>query len=91
MNRKTLLATERLMPMREQIRWDLYLSLAESRYDKGLSQNQLAELSGVPQATIARVENGKLNPTLSTIVKLAEALDVWMELTPRSPRTRHLL
>ena len=91
MNLKTLVAPERLMPIQEQIRWDLYLSLAESRYDKGLSQNQLAELSGVPQATIARIENGKSNPTLSTIVKLAEALDVWMELTPHAPRTRHLL
>ena len=50
--------------------------LAEVRKDKGLSQEQLSEKSGVHRVTIARFETGESSPTLQTLEKLAAALDV---------------
>lgn len=52
------------------------IRLAEIRKARGLSQYALAELSGVTRVTIARIETGKMNPTLQTIEKLAAALGV---------------
>lgn len=40
------------------------------------SQRYLAKKSGVIQADICRIETGKANPTLSTLVKIAKALDL---------------
>jgi transcriptional regulator with XRE-family HTH domain len=40
------------------------------------SQKQLAEESGVLQATIAQLESGRNRPTFETVVKLAAALGV---------------
>ncbi|WP_269477794.1 helix-turn-helix transcriptional regulator [Hominibacterium faecale] len=47
------------------------------REEKGLSQLQLSELSGVGRITICRLETGKLEETtVGTLTKLANALDV---------------
>lgn len=39
-----------------------------------LSQNQLAELSGIPQATISAIENGRVNLGVERAKVLARAL-----------------
>ena len=41
-----------------------------------LSQRALAELSGINQVTIARIETGVFDPRLSTLRALAKALKV---------------
>jgi transcriptional regulator with XRE-family HTH domain len=46
------------------------------RERRGLTQEQLAEKSGVGRSHLARLETGKQDPTLSTIEKLAKALGV---------------
>lgn len=50
-------------------------SLRALRLSKGLSQKDLAELAGTQQPYIARVEAGKCQPQLDTIVRMAEALE----------------
>ncbi len=60
----------------------LAVALVEGREVKQLSQKQLAELSGVPQPEISRLEGGLANPTLDTMVKLMVALDLQMALVP---------
>ena len=50
--------------------------LATIRKDADMSQEKLAALSGVHRVTIARIETGKISPTVGTLVKLAKALDV---------------
>ena len=52
------------------------IKLAQVRRDKGLSQEQLATLSGVHRVTIARFETGKANPNLQTLERLSAALGV---------------
>ena len=46
------------------------------REEKKLSQNKLAELTGVNQPTIARWENEEISPSLDNIYDLANALQV---------------
>ncbi|HAC65429.1 MAG TPA: XRE family transcriptional regulator [Cyanothece sp. UBA12306] len=46
------------------------------RKSKGLSQEELSSSSGLDRTFISRLESGLRQPTISTIIKLAEALNV---------------
>ena len=46
------------------------------RQEKGLTQEQLAELSGFSQQYISGLEQGRRNPTVVSIYELAVALGV---------------
>lgn len=48
--------------------------LVKARTERGLSQKQLEELTGVKQPVIARMENGSTTPNLSTILKVLAPL-----------------
>lgn len=50
--------------------------LREAREEKGWTQQELADQSGVNQSTIAGLELGKHRPQIGTLKKLADALDV---------------
>lgn len=52
------------------------MHLKEHREHMGLSVRRLAELSGVHYVTIVKLEGGKLDPQLSTLMKLCKALGV---------------
>lgn len=49
--------------------------LKEIRSEKGLSQQQLAELVGVSRNTISSIETGQFNPTAKLALILCIALD----------------
>lgn len=49
-------------------------ALARARRDAGLSQVELAELSGTAQAVISRIERGAVSPSLDTLSKIAKGL-----------------
>jgi len=51
-------------------------NLKRIRSDKNMSQGDIARALGVDRGYISNIENGKRNPTLATITKLAEALKV---------------
>jgi transcriptional regulator with XRE-family HTH domain len=46
------------------------------RADKGISQAQLAEATGLQQTWISHVERGRRNPSWNNVVRLAEGLSV---------------
>ena len=46
------------------------------RESKGLSQQDLAAKCNFEKSTMSRLETGRVNPTLSTLEKVAKALDV---------------
>jgi transcriptional regulator with XRE-family HTH domain len=51
-------------------------TLRQSRLSAGLSQERLARASGLDRTTLSLLERGKQQPTLSTILLLAEHLGV---------------
>ena len=51
-------------------------NLAKIRKSKGLTQTELATLSGVPRVSIARYETGKVSPNVRVLERLAKALNV---------------
>lgn len=51
------------------------------REKKGLSQRQLAELVGTTQSAIARLEGGRISPSLPTLDRIARALGAEVTVT----------
>jgi DNA-binding XRE family transcriptional regulator len=56
--------------------------LIKARQEKGISQKQLEELSGVKQPIIARMEKGNTNPQLETILKVLAPLGKTLAIVP---------
>lgn len=50
-----------------------------------LLQPQLAAVAGVSVRTIQLVEQGKANPSLETLIKLADSLGLSLELVLKDP------
>ena len=63
---------------------DLILQLKTRREVLSLTQEALAELSGVGLRTLKQLESGKGNPTLLTIEKLADVLGLELMLQVKS-------
>ncbi|MGH0030354.1 MAG: helix-turn-helix domain-containing protein [Myxococcota bacterium] len=57
------------------------------REERGLSQQQMSQLSGVPRPTWASLESGSANPTLAVLSKAAAALQVSIEELIGPPRS----
>jgi XRE family transcriptional regulator, fatty acid utilization regulator len=55
---------------------DLGTNLRAARKKLGLTQEQLGERSGVHPTEISRIEAGKRDPQVSTLRKLAAAVEV---------------
>ncbi|MBQ4603119.1 MAG: helix-turn-helix transcriptional regulator, partial [Clostridia bacterium] len=49
------------------------------RESVGLSQNKLAQISGMKQSSINRYENGSATPSPENMVKLADYYDVSLD------------
>lgn len=62
-------------------------NLRQLREMRGLSQQQLAGQAGIPRPTWASLESGSANPTLSVLVKVADALGVSIEELIGPPRS----
>ena len=54
-------------------------SIKKLRADAGLTQKKLAELVGVSQAHIAKIEQGRVDPRLSTVNRILAVLRVGRE------------
>ncbi|AXC09817.1 transcriptional regulator, XRE family [Acidisarcina polymorpha] len=51
-------------------------AVRDLRHERNLSQRQLAGRMQVPRTYISKIENGKATPTLSSLERLAHALEV---------------
>ncbi|HEX5928295.1 MAG TPA: helix-turn-helix transcriptional regulator [Solirubrobacterales bacterium] len=61
-------------------------NLRAARKELGLTQEEVASRSGVQAGEISRIENGKRDPQVSTLEKIAAAL----EMTPGRLLDLHL-
>lgn len=63
--------------------------IREVRKDRGISQTDLAEMVGVRQGTISRIESGTISqPRFSDIARIADALGCRMEYLVRDKEQR---
>lgn len=60
----------------------LITALVEARRERGISQRQLEEMSGVKQPQIARMERGDANPQLDTLLKVLAPLGKTLAIVP---------
>lgn len=51
-------------------------NLKRIRTEKGISQGDIVRTLGMPKSFVSSIENGRTNPTLATIAKLAKAVGV---------------
>lgn len=51
-------------------------NLRKWRTKKNMTQGDLASVLNVDRAYISNIENGRMNPTLSTLEKIANALGI---------------
>ncbi len=64
-------------------------AVRDLRHVRNLSQRQLAGRMNVPRTYISKIENGKAMPTLSSLDRLARALEVDISALLRDASTRH--
>jgi transcriptional regulator with XRE-family HTH domain len=65
--------------MRDAAAFNLANNIRTLREARGLTQQQMAKLSGVPRPTWANLESGAANPTLAILVRVAAALQIRVE------------
>ena len=56
--------------------------LVKARKEKGISQKELEELSGVKQPAIARIEHGTVSPSINTAIKILAPLGMTLAVVP---------
>ena len=64
-------------------------AVRDLRHVRNLSQRQLAARMNVPRTYISKIENGKAMPTLSSLSRLANALQVDISVLLRDSTNRH--
>lgn len=63
--------------------------IVKARHSKGLSQKELAEISGVKQPVIARFETEKSDAQLSTILRILSPLGLTLSIVPKDQNLSH--
>ncbi|MBR0429377.1 MAG: helix-turn-helix transcriptional regulator [Lachnospiraceae bacterium] len=58
----------------------LATQLRQARIAKHMTQQAVAELAGTQRSNISRMESGKYNPSLDFMVKVAEAMDLELNI-----------
>ena len=55
-------------------RAEFLLQIVEARKETNLTQTDLSKKTGIAQSTIAKIENGKINPSLNNVFKILHAM-----------------
>lgn len=54
--------------------------IAIKRAEVGISQNELANMTGIDQSDISKIERGVANPSLATLDRIAKALNTKIDI-----------
>ena len=57
-------------------------AMISRRNDLGISQRELAELCGIPQSSVARIESNKTMPKLDTLITIFSQLGLGFQIKP---------
>lgn len=61
---------------------ELIGKIVMARHEQGMTQQELANQSGIKQPMIARIETQKSDPQLSTMLKILKTLGYRLEIVP---------
>jgi ribosome-binding protein aMBF1 (putative translation factor) len=61
--------------------YEVVKTIIKERVKRGWSQTELAQAIGSKQPVISRLEQGNGNPSLSTLQKIAKALDLSLQVS----------
>ena len=67
--------------------FDVVRAIIDARNSRHITQKELAERTGIAQAEISRLENGSRNPSIKLLQRLAEGMDMILNIsfTPKKP------
>lgn len=74
---------------REAIEFEVGLigKMVAAREEKGITQRELAEMSGVRQPAIARMESMRSTPRIDTLFKVLSPLGYTLAIVPKEERS----
>ncbi|HHY13301.1 MAG TPA: helix-turn-helix transcriptional regulator [Thermoanaerobacterales bacterium] len=79
--RKHLINKENISELQtNELHYNLLRELIKCRHERNLTQKELAEIIGTKQSAISRLESGKLNPSVKFLQKVANALNVKIDI-----------
>jgi DNA-binding XRE family transcriptional regulator len=55
-------------------------AMIDARRRSGLTQKELSKRTGIAQGDISKLENGNSNPSLLTLQRLAEGMDMFLKI-----------
>jgi predicted transcriptional regulator len=61
------------------------------RKEKGITQAELETITGVKQSFIARLENNKMDPQLTTILKILKPLGMTLTVVPLDENQQNVI
>ena len=59
---------------------DVIRAIVDARTSKNLTQKELAELTGINQADISKLENGTRNPSVNLLKRLADGMGMALKI-----------
>nr|MBQ4319076.1 helix-turn-helix transcriptional regulator [Clostridia bacterium] len=60
---------------------EIVSELIKQRNALGISQRELADLCGMPQSSVARIESFKTTPNLDTLIKIMQPLGLTLKVS----------
>lgn len=60
---------------------DLAKAVVGARLERNMTQQQLSKLTGLAQSDISRLESCEGNPSLKTLIRIAEGLDMRLQIS----------
>lgn len=67
----------------EAIRRAVIAQYIEYRKRKGITQQDIADSMGIKRPNISRFESGNYNPSLDMLIRMADKMDLQIEITLR--------
>ena len=65
---------------KERVKNQILTSYINLRKERGITQQEIADRTGIKRTNVARIESGKNAPTIEVLVKLAAALGMELEI-----------
>ena len=59
---------------------DVIRAIVDARTSQNMTQKELAERTGIPQADISKLENGTRNPSVNLLKRLADGMGMALKI-----------